>query len=320
MNKFLAYFAAPLFATLLLATACNEKPEQKPEDVESMNSGKLTVYVEDEIFPLLDSAIEMYKSEYPNVKLTCEVVNSRFAMGKLLGAETKTIVLSREYLQDEDSLMKQFNVQQHPRMAIAEDALLLITNKNFPLDTINDSQVFKALTDKNYSLKAVFPQLTAEPEYIVSHANSSAYANFKNQVANGKPIVKNMKYFKSVDSIVNYVAANENAIGAVYLSYVIKDITSAKIKPLAIGFIDSTGKYIRPRVYSQFDYPTGIQVNIVQRLYPYIVTYWVYMSEDRRNLPWWFGSYLAKEAKVQRYIKEYGIVPAYAKIKLIQED
>lgn len=320
MIKGILFSAAVVFAAMLLGSSCEQKQDGKPEDVESMNSGKLSVYIEDEIFPLLDTAVDMYKADYPNVKLTVEVVNPRNAMAQLLGGNARTIVVSRDYLRDEDSLMKQYNVSVHQRMAIAEDALVIIANPAFPTDTINDSQLFKLTTDKDYSFAADFPKIVQPPVFAVSNINSSAFANFKKLVMRGRQQARNLRYFDSPDSIVDFVASNPNAIGAVYLSKIIKDIVSAKIKPLAVGFSDSTGKYFRPRLYSQYDYPSGIQVNIVQRLYPYIVTYWAYMKEDRRDLPWWFGSYLAKEAKIQKIFKEYGIVPAYAKIKLIQED
>lgn len=318
MNKARMLFAALSAVLLFTVVSCdNDKYQGKTEDVESMNSGRLTAYVDDAIFYMLDSVIRMYDHDYPNVKLTIEVVNARTAMSKLLAAETRISVIARDYLPDEDSLMKKFEVPLHQRMPIAQDALVIIANNEFRLDTVNSSQLTAALTQKENGLAKAFPQIEIEPHYAVGDVNSSLFANFRKMVANNKPIIRNMKYFSKPDSIIQYVIDNKYALGAIFLSDARKEIVTGKVKPLAVGFINSEGKYIRPRVYSQFDYPTGILANVVQGLYPYPVTFWAYLLEDRRNLPWWFGAYLAKEAKIQKYFKELDLVPGHAKIKLI---
>jgi hypothetical protein len=50
--------------------------------------------------------------------------------------------------------------------------------------------------------------------------------------------------------------------------------------------------------------------------YPYKVPIYVYLLENRQNLPFWFSSFLAKETKVQKYFLDKGIVPTFAAIKL----
>ncbi len=289
----------------------NEKPLQKDKPTETMNSGKLKVYIEDGLAGLLQTPLEWYRKDYPKVALNTEIVSSRQAMKMLLGGVSRVIVISRDYLKDEDSLMKQYNVQPHYREPLAEDALVLFTLPNFPIDTINDEQLHSILTERQTGFRNIFSNtnFSKEPRFIIASNNSSEYANFEKLIVRGKPIAFKLELVNTSDSVKKLIKNSLTNIGICYLSQVVKD---TGFKLIRIGYTDSTGKYIRPKPVHQ-----GY---IVQGLYPYRIIHWVYLLEDRRDLAFWFAKFLAVEEKVQKYFLNSGIVPAFAKIKLIPEE
>lgn len=299
-----------LLTLAILLVSCDNKYEAKdPGDLETINSGKLTVYCDELIKPILDSAFFLYTQEYNKVELTVEYANSRNVMSQLLSKEARVVVNARDYLFDEDSLMKAFKLEKHKRFIIAYDGLVFFTNKDFPVDTLNADQIEKAIvagTDLSKSTKG----LGFEPTYATFDQYSSVYANFNSMIVKDHPLKRKVELFKNIDDLKKQVASNSSIIGIAFLSQLVND---KNFKMIRLGFdSDSLKKYITPKPVHQ-----GY---IVQDLYPYKVPYYAYLLEDRQNLPFWFGTYLAKQEKVQKLFLDQGIVPAYARIKLKYED
>ncbi|MGA2297217.1 MAG: substrate-binding domain-containing protein [FCB group bacterium] len=294
----------------LLLVSCGGKGNKQVQDDKypALNSGTISVCCDEAIYDLLDRPFKMYDSVYTDVKLTVVKTTARQAMANLLAGITPVIFLSRDYLKDEDSLMKQYKITPYQRMLFAEDALVFYTKNDFPLDTITDAQLKEVFLDKNL-LKKIYPKLQKEPEFVINNQVSSEYANLKSLVLKNNVPKRKLLMFAGYDSVKKFVLQTNYAIGIGYLSQVIKD---TNLKCLKIAFNDSTGKRVFPHL--------AHQANIVRRFYPYIVSHYVYFLEDRRNLPWWLGTFIAKEAIVQRYYKDAGIVPGYAVINLIEEE
>lgn len=294
-----------LAVILISLNSCDNKFEQSQPD--SINAGEINIYCDESIAGVMDSTFKMYQNAYPNIKFSYQLVDSRETMNQLLSGQTDAVVVARNYLPDEDSLMKEFDVQR-TEMIAAEDALVFYVNREFPLDTINHEQLVEILSTQK-SFRDFYPQLGFEPELISNSRRSSEYANFLKLVLGDKPLVKQLKMMNGVDSVKTYVKDNPNAIGIGYLSHVMR---KAEWKALRVSYINSEGKREPPQIVHQ-----GF---IVQKRYPYIVQYRILFAEGTMSRAFWFASFLSKEAIVQTYFKEYGIVPGFAQIKLIKQD
>ena len=300
-----------LIFLLFFIVSCGEEEQKSGGDTnevtETMDSGELNVYCDESIYEVLDSAFNMYDEFYPKVKFSSEVVHSRKAMSLLLSGNARAVVIARDYLKDEDSLMEAYGVEEHLRMKIAEDALVFYTHPDFPVDTINASEIKEVLLNQK-KMTDIYPQLKREPQFVINDPNSSEYSNLRQIVLDNKFIKHSHKMMNGHDSVMNYVKNTDNSIGIGYLSHVVKN---PDYKKLRVGFTDSTGNHEMPQAVHQ--------AYIVMRRYPFIVDYYVYLFQKRRDLPYWFATYMAKEARVQKYFKKYGIVPAFAKFKLIKQ-
>lgn len=295
----------------MLSVSCNEESNQKsdkPKTYEqSINEGKLTVYVDTLLTDIIEPIMGFYRESYPKIELNVNYINSRRAVALLFSGEAEVIVLSRNYLKDEDSLNKEFSLNR-PEMVMAEDGLVFFVNNQSKLDTLNDEQIFNILTNgKNF--KDYFKHLNEEPELVTTNVNNSHYHNLINSAARNSNVTRNIKFFNSTNEVLDFVQNNDNAIGVAYLSNLVK---KPEFKMLRIGFINRDGKRIPPQIVHQ-----GF---IVQEKYPYIVEHKVILREDRKNKPFWFASYLSKETKVQKFLMDYGIVPAFAKVVLVPSE
>ncbi len=304
MNKIKNLNLAIIIALITL-NSCDSKYEKSHTD--SINAGELTVYCDKSIFEVLDTTFKMYQNSYPNIKFTLVKADSRECMNMILSGQANAVIVARNYLPDEDSLMIEFDVER-TEMIAAEDALVFYVDRNFPLDTLNHEQIIEILST-NKRFRDFYPQLTFEPELVSNTRRSSEYANFLQLVLGDRQLSKPVKFLTGYDSVKNYVKDNPNAIGIGYLSQIIRQIDW---KPLRISFLSENGKREPPQVVHQ--------AFIVQRRYPYIVKYRVLISEGTMSRAFWFASFLSKESIVQNYFNEFGIVPGFAKIKLIKQD
>jgi len=300
------YFLFTAFLFFILVSCGDNKFEaNNPEDHETYNSGKLEIYVDDAIADVMDSVFTMYKAErITNVDLKVHIVNAREAMVKLLARESRLVMLARDYLNDEDSLMKLNGLKPHRKFIPASEALVFFVNKNSKLDTLNHKEVVSFLTDSGYNLSEKF-NLSEQLTLLSRDIQTSEFATLKNIIGSEANLKKEIIYINKTDSLITLVENNKSYMGVALYSKIMKN---DKVKPLRIGYSDSTGKWISPKPI----HPGWF----LQNLYPYRVFYNIYLLEDKRNLAFWFSQYCATERKVVQYYQRYGIVPEYAKFKL----
>ncbi|MDA3843479.1 MAG: hypothetical protein PF588_03805 [Candidatus Kapabacteria bacterium] len=299
-----------LLALVFILPSCGEsKNKGFGGKYASLHSGTFTVHCEESLSEVMDRVFVMYDSVYTDANQTIKLSTARTGMEHLLAGETDIFISAREYLKDEDSLMKAYKVEPHVIMNIAEDALVFYTRNDFPYDTVYAEDLKVLMKDGTKKYKDYYPAVGSEPEFVITDHYSSEYANLKELVAEGETLKRPLKTFANIDLVRNYVRENKNKIGVGYLAQIIHDNT---LKPLMISFLDSTGRYRYPHAVHQ--------TNILRRYYPYIVTYRAYMLEDLRQTAWWFGKFVSEEKYITRHYLDYGIVPVYAKFKLIEED
>ncbi len=289
-----------LFSLIIVLPSCT-----KDKVKQNLNVGKLEVLCDANLYPLLKEPMALYGKTYSDIKFTYKVVNAREAMSLLLNGKAKAVVLARDYLRDEDSLMKAFKVER-TRINIATDGLVFFAQPNFGIDTLNVQQIYSWLTDANYKLSKQFPKLGFEPELVTTDMNSSVYANLLRLAAENKKIVRKIKKLPDMEQVKAYVKNNPQAIGVGFLWNVYKNADFSSIR---LGFFHKDGKRETPQIVD----PSWV----VMERYPYIVDYYVYTIADKNDLPNYFATFIQKNDEVTKYIFSKGVIPEHAKINLL---
>lgn len=302
---------AIFFIANLNSCGDNKYKAKNAEDIETINSGKIAYAIDESIWDIIKPATEMYLEKYENVILYDTVVTARAAMKELLAGNRRVAIIARDYLPDESDLMAQKGMEPHQRLKAADDALVFCVNEEFPVIFTQDS-ILKAVFQEGASLGDFHEKIDFKENYYIKGRNHSEYSNFENFLLEYKDLKVNLNIEKNTKEILEKVSDDISNIGIVYLSQVANADTSLKIKMLPVGFIDSTGEYSRAAPVHQS--------YVVQGRYPYTIGWYLYMLEDRQNLPFWFSKYIAQENKVQAYFKDKGIVPAFARFKLRREN
>ncbi len=295
-----------LLAVALLVlgvAACSQQKEEKQVK-------HVKVFIDNSAFELMEPLFLYVDSLYKDIKYDYIDTTAFGAMAMLLADTSyKVCIISRDYTPAEKENMAIYSVADKPRGIIARDALVFFVNKGFPADTLSHEEIVALFNDEKFSIKKQYPGLAKEPVFAVRNQYSSEYENLKNVVLNGKISRKILKPFSTVDSVKQFVLEESSAIGIGYLSQLAND---NRFKMLKIGFTDSTGKRVIPRMVHQ--------ANIVQGFYPYEIQHYIYLYNKTDNKAEWILRYLTKAAAPQKYFNEAGIVPAYGNFKIIVEE
>jgi len=276
------------------------------EDKTAVKSS-VSIYCDESIYNLLTVPFQEYNAHFKEIETNHSQASSWEVMAKLLSGEVPIIFISRDFTKREDSLMKAYNVESIEKYPIANDALTFFTQIDTPLDTLTDAQILDALVN-NIPLMTIYKKLTEEPTFVINHENSSEYENLLNLVVKYKNINRKLVFLNSTDSVKAYIKTHPNSIGIGYLSHILSE---PELKSLPVSFINDKGNYIYPRNVHQ--------ANIIQKLYPYIVTHYVMIFDGNNSTAnsivnfFRYGSGI-----VQKYFNKIGIVPAVAKVNLVQ--
>ncbi|MEN3026874.1 MAG: substrate-binding domain-containing protein [Chlorobiota bacterium] len=302
-----AVHRAWLCAVMVLCACAPQRPVPA-QDEESPTRGSVELLCDDAVAPLLQAPLRRFDSLYPDAKVQLRIVSAREAMRQLLARTARLIVVARDYLPDEDSLMRLYGVPAHQRVKLAEDALVFFAHPSVPLDTLNVAQL-RAILLAEKEFRDYFRSWPREPELVCPSTASSVYAQLVQQVLGGTHPRRRLRLLPTADSVLAYVTTVPWSIGVGYLSQT-AHLTS--IRAIELGYIDSAGTYVSPKPVHQS--------YVLLRKYPYVVPIYAYLRDDLRNLAWTVATFLGTDAEVQRHFLQRGIVPAFARIRLVPEE
>lgn len=291
-----------LLTSIVLVSSCTKDKVER-----QVNVGELEVYCDAALYPLLKEPMEMYAKTYKDIKFSYKVVSSRSAMQLLLSGNAKAVIVARDYLADEDSLMKAYKVER-TKINFGKDGLVFFTKPNFGIDTLNVEQINSWLTDKDFKLSKQFTDLGFEPELVTTDLNSAVYANLARLAANNGKIVRKIKMLPDMEQVKNYVKNNPQAIGVGFLWNVYENADFTSIR---LGYFHNDGKREMPQIV----HPSWV----VMDRYPYVANFYIYITADKNDLPGYFATFIQKNDAVTKYIFSKGVIPEHAKIDLLMQ-
>jgi ABC-type phosphate transport system substrate-binding protein len=285
-------------------SSCTEDRQQ--QTYESPVAGKDTIYVEDVLYPYFLEAKPKYDSVFENAEITLIPVNARRGMSLLFSDTASCVILARDYLRDEDSIVKSMSLP-FQKIEIAKDGLVFFVSKDIPIDTMNLSQLEGMLSGT--SINAIQKKVVFDEALCIPSMQSSEYAGLLKYFAKGNSALSvTFKQYENRDSLKAQVRSSKS-IGIGLMSDILKDST---LKAIRIGYTDSTGKRVAPQIVHP-----GF---IVQKMYPLVLPIFAYVKNEKKDLAWGFATFMEKDPSIQKVLLNKGIIPTHAKYNLIQEE
>lgn len=268
-------FGLLLFALSLVA--CKNR-SKKEVTAETRTSGTTTLLVDESFARILDDQIMVFRSDYPDTKITVIPGNENQILPTFLNGKVKMIVLSRMLKPEEEAYYKS---KQYPiftdRFAI--DGIALITKANALDSNITVNEVFDILKGT----------ATTGKKLVFDNPYSSTVRYFLDS-AGVKALPKSGVYtLQNNNEVIKYVATHDDYIGVVGVNWLLennKDILSYLPQIKLMGVKNVSGKKGGDAYYK----PT--QSNLIHGKYPFLRNVYLINCEGRDGLGTGFANWL----------------------------
>lgn len=293
---------------MLIAVVVSSCGGDSRPTTESAVAGEVTVLVDEEIRPLLDSILIYHARENPKAHISVKTLDASAIMHAMIGRSERVAIVARDYTHQEDSLISVAQVDTVSRALVARDALVFFVAKSFPYDTMNAEHIRQWLAGKS-GVGASYPKLKSSPVFVVPGGSAgSVYGNLANVVLRGgQPSSSMLATVSTHRDVVRQVEGNPDFIGVGYLSQVRKDTS---VKPLRLSYTAKDGTHEWPKpVHSAY---------LIMGKYPFPVPIFAYVNSkpSQHDVAFGFMQFATRSSKAQFSLFNAGIEPAHAKFTL----
>ena len=302
MNRFtdkiyLNTLTIPLFLVMVLTgflLGCNGQHDRT--DLDSPNSGRINISVDESFKPVIDSQIEVFEALYPRAKIYASYKSEAACLKDLQSDSTRMIIVTRGLTDVEEKFYKDSFKFVPTTDKVANDAIAVIVN-NKSKDTVFNMEKIRGILSGNTADKqiAVFDGL--------SETSSIRFAI--DSILKGKPFdPKKVFAVKNSQEVINYVTNSENAIGFVGVSWIGNKEDTAQLsflKKVRISALECTcpeNTFVKP-----------YQANIVLKRYPLVRGLYYILKENYEGLGAGFANFLTYD-KGQKIFNRAYLAPA----------
>jgi len=269
-----------LFTITLLS--CNTKKQIIVSDTPL--NGTINISVDESFKPVIDEEIKMYEGSYPGAKIIVHYKPEAECLKDLLNdSSTRMVIVTRGLNRQEEKYFED-SMSYVPRYdKIATDAIAIVVNANSK-DTV-------------FTLQRLQDQLTGKmgnkQQMVFDGLSATSTVRFAlDSILKGKKFDTSVvKAVKGSQEVLNYVAANANAIGFVGISWIgnPEDTTQVNmLKKVKIGYVECSicpdAPFIKPS-----------QLSILTHRYPLVRGLYYILKENYSGLGAGFVDFLQFE-------------------------
>lgn len=263
---------------VLVFGGCAEEGDRKQE---TTTSGSIQISVDESFKPVIDSQIEVFQSLHPDAHITVHYKPEAECLKDLDNDSIRMVIVTRGLTETEQEGLKK-KLSYSPRFGVvAYDAIAVLVN-NSSTDTTFTMQDIRSIANgtSGYKYKMLLDGTTATStvQYVID------------SLLRGKPITPNIVAAKSSQGVIDYVSANNDAIGLVGVNWVgdkdDPDILSflEKVKIASVECRECTGTYVKP-----------YQANIAMARYPMVRPLYYILKENYDGVGSGFSNFLIYE-------------------------
>ena len=278
--KFL--FIGLLFFASAGFMSCGEKKQIKMPD--SLTGGIIHISVDESFKPVMDEQIKVFESSNPDAKIIAHYKPEADCLRDILrDSATRMVIVTRGLNRKEEKFFKD-SLNYFPRWdELATDAIAIVVNakSNDTLFTFERLQ------------KQLSGLMGKQQEIIFDGLNATSTVRFAidSVLKGGKFDTSVVRAVNGSKAVLDYVAANENAIGLVGISWIGNPEDTAQVKLLKK--IKMVSVKCERCLDSQYVKPT--QYNIMTTTYPLVRGLYFILKENYSGLGSGFLNFMQYE-------------------------
>ncbi len=238
----------------------NKGPQETPK------SGTINISVDESFRPVIDSQIKVFESSFPDAIIIPHYEAEAQCLRDLTTDSTRMVLVTRGLTVEEEQFYRDSFHLAPTYGPLCYDAIAVIVN-NHAKDSIFEIQdLVNMLNGSDLTHQPVMDGVTATS--TVRYAIDS--------ILHGHPLGKNVTAARSSEGVIDYVAANPNAVGFIGVSWIgdrkdAKELSFLKRVNIAAVRCTSCGgeTYVRP-----------YQANIALKRYPLVRSLYYILKEN----------------------------------------
>lgn len=282
-GKRLALSIGFLFIFCIGLISCKAKKQQLVVN-DTLTSGTIHISVDESFKPVIEEQIKAFGGSYPGANIVAHYKPEAECLKDILrDSLTRMVIVTRGLTRKEENYFKD-SLNYHPRWdELATDAIAIIVNSNSNDTIFTFERLQQQLSGKSGKKEQI----------IFDGLNATSTVRFAlDSILKGQKFDTGVvRAVSSSQAVLDYVAANENAIGLVGISWIGNPEDTAQVKMLkkvkmvyvkCDNCIDSP--YVKPN-----------QLNIMTRRYPLVRGLFYILKENYSGLGSGFMNFLQYE-------------------------
>ncbi|MBC7889601.1 MAG: substrate-binding domain-containing protein [Ferruginibacter sp.] len=251
---------------------------------DTLTTGTIHISVDESFKPVIDEQIKVFEDAYPGAKIIADYKPEADCLKDILrDSLTRMVIVTRGLTRKEEHYFKD-SLNYYPRWdELATDAIAIIVNSNSN-DTI-------------FTLERLQQQLSGKrgkkDQIIFDGLNATSTVRFAlDSILKGKKFDTGVvRAVSSSQAVLDYVAANENAIGLVGISWIGNPEDTGQVKMLnKVKMV-----YVKCDKCIDSPYVKPNQLNIMTRRYPLVRGLFYILKENYSGLGSGFMNFLQYE-------------------------
>ncbi|MEO5889646.1 MAG: substrate-binding domain-containing protein [Ferruginibacter sp.] len=272
------------FLFILCGGLTNCKSKKQAEVTDTLTSGTIHISVDESFKPVIDEQIKAFEGSYPGAKIIAEYKPEADCLKDILkDSLTRMVIVTRILSRREEDYMKD-SLNYYPRSdEIATDAIAIIVN-NHSNDTIF---TFERLQ------KQLSGSMGKKEQIIFDGLSATSTVRFAiDSILKGKRFDTGVvRAVSNSKAVLDYVAANENAIGLVGISWIGNPEDTAQVEMLKkVKMV-----YVKCDECADSPYVKPNQLNILTRRYPLVRGLFYIIKENYAGLGSGFVNFMQYE-------------------------
>ncbi len=248
---------------LALTAACSDSDSGSSKEL----SGAIKIDGSSTVFPLTNTANELYREEQPKVNISVGESGTGGGFEKFCNSETDISNASRP-IKDEEKAACEGKGIKFAELIVANDALSVVVNKeNSFVDCLTVAEL-KKIWEPNSKVKTwkdVKPDFPADPIKLFGPGTDSGTFEYFTDEINGEAKASRTDFTPSEDDnvLVQGVAADKNALG--YFGFTYYEENSDKLKAVKVdggaGCVEPSAKTAQDGTYKPLARPLYVYVS-----------------------------------------------------------
>lgn len=299
-----SYFSGGVVAIALATSlySCGDNNSRNDTPQETTTRGNINISVDESYLPVITQELNVFDSSYPEAHINAAYKTEKECFDDLFRDSARLIVVSRELTGEEKSVYEKNRIQLRS-LAIARDAIAVVVNPASPDSFLTLGQLKQILLDK----------FARKYTVVFDHAQSGAVRYVLDSLIPGQQLPSNVYAVKDNDSVLNYVAHNEHAIGFIGVSRVYDEESTQPEGAFKKGITVASLKDENDTSVTNFYQP--YQAWIAQKKYPLYRTMYFITRDNWNGLGVGFANFLSSEAGQLVFLKSR-LVPLRVPLQL----